>query len=206
MSLGVRYTRGFLLDLKRRLSFVRDAHELLEMKRDQLIREIRNAIAKLEEIRGEVEEEVEELYRDLALIHATYGSQELLSASWIPGEKMELEILPRIVMGVEVPELKIVKAPSIGKDCPPHIIGLARKASNLIIKLLKLAELEAMIERIAEDLRMTNVRVNALEKVVIPTYEELIKRIGETIDQSQLEEFMRVKLVKKALARRRGAV
>ena len=206
MSLRVRYTRGFLLDLKRRLSFVRDAHELLEMKRDQLIREIRSAIAKLKKIRGEVEEEVEELYGDLALIHATYGSQELLSASWIPGEKMELEILPRIVMGVEVPELKIVKAPSVGKNYPPHIIGLARKASNLIVKLLKLAELEAMIERIAEDLRMTNVRVNALEKVVIPTYEELIKRIGETIDQSQLEEFMRVKLVKKALARRRGAV
>ena len=204
MSLRVRYTRGFLLDLKRRLSFVRDAHELLEMKRDQLIREIRGAITRLKEVRGEVEMEVEELYGELALTHAVYGSQELVSASWIPGERMEVEILPRSVMGVEVPKVKILKAPSIEKGYPPHIAGLARKASNLIVKLLEIAEIEALIERVAEDLRLTNVRVNALEKVVIPAYEELIKRIGETIEQSQLEEFMRVKLVKKALARRRG--
>jgi len=203
MSMGVRYTRGFLLDLKRRLTFVRDAHELLEMKRDQLVRELKEAIEKFKEMREKIEKEVEELHRELAMVHATYGSQEILSSSRLLKESLELEVIPKSIMGVDVPEVKIKKIPKPEEACPPHILKLAKMASTVIRDLIKLAELEAFIERIAEDLRKTNVRVNALEKVVIPSYEALIKRISDIIDQSSLEEFMRIKIVKKALAKRR---
>jgi len=206
MSLSVRYTRGFLLDLKQRLSFIKDAHELLEMKRDQLVREIKKAISRFQELRRKVELEMEDLYRDLAIIHAIYGSKELISSSRTLSDHMEIEILPKSIMGVDVPEVKIKYLPDIKNKYPLHITRVAEKASAIISDLLKLAEIESIIEQIAEDLRNTNVRVNALEKVVIPTYENLIKRIGEIIDQSALEEFMRIKLVKKALTRRRGQI
>ena len=204
MSLSIRYTRGFLLDLKRRLFFVKDAHELLEMKRDQLVREIKDAISRFRELRRKVELEMESLYRDLAVIHAIYGSKELISSSRTLSDRMEVEILPRSIMGVDVPEVRIKHIPDVKDKYPLHISKLAEKASAIISDLLKLAEVESLIERIAEDLRNTNIRVNALEKVVIPTYENLIKQIGEIIDQSLLEEFMRIKLVKRALMRRRG--
>jgi len=204
MSLGIRYTRGFLLDLKRRLSFIKDAHELLEMKRDQLVREIKDVISRFQELRRKVELEMESLYRDLAVIHAIYGSKELISSSRTLSDRIEVEVLPRSIMGVDVPEVKIKHIPDIKDKYPPHIAKIAEKASAIISDLLRLAEVESLIEQIAEDLRNTNVRVNALEKVVIPTYENLIKQIGEIIDQSLLEEFMRIKLVKRALMRRRG--
>jgi len=203
MSMGIRYTRGFLLDLRRRLTFVRDAHELLEMKRDQLVRELKEAIEKLKEMRAKVEKEVKELNRELAMIHAIYGSQEILSGAQLLKESLELEVIPKSIMGVDVPEVKIRKIPKPEKACPPHILRLAEKASVVVRGLIEIAELEAFIERIAEDLRKTNVRVNALEKVVIPSYEALIKRISDIIDQSALGEFMRIKLVKRALAKRR---
>lgn len=204
MSLRIRYTRGFLLDLRRRLGFIRDAHELLEMKRDQLIRELKTAIGKLREVRGKLEEQIEEILYEFALIQAVYGSQEIQSASWLLDQKLEVEIIPRNVMGVNVPKIKSVKLPDIRGKYPLHIAGVAEKVSNLVRDLLHLAELESFIELIAEDLNRTNVRVNALEKVVIPSYEQLIKKIDEIINQNMLEEFMRVKLVKKSLARRRG--
>ncbi len=205
MSLSIRYTRGFLLDLKRRLSFVQRAHDLLEMKRDQEIRELRSAIDRLRDLRAVLEKRVEEVLRDLAMLQAVYGSQEIISASMLMDERIEIEMLPRNVMGVNVPMLKIVKMPEVKGRYPLHVEGLAEKVRKLLEDLLRVAELEAFVELVAEDLRKTSIRVNALEKVIIPSYEATIRKIGEVVEQSALEDFIRVKLVKRALERRRGS-
>jgi len=205
MSLSIRYTRGFLLDLKRRLSFVQRAHDLLEMKRDQEIRELRSAIDRLRDLRAVLEKRVEGVLRDLAMLQAVYGSQEIISASMLMDERIEIEMLPRNVMGVNVPMLKIVKMPEVKGRYPLHVEGLAEKVRKLLEDLLRVAELEAFVELVAEDLRKTSIRVNALEKVIIPSYEATIRKIGEVVEQSALEDFIRVKLVKRALERRRGS-
>lgn len=205
MSTSIRYTRGFLLDLRRRLSFVKSAHDLLEMKRDQEVRELKSAIERLQELRSRLQEGVADLLRDLALLEAAYGSQEIISASRLMDERAEVEIIPRNVMGVNVPVIRSLKLPSVRGRYPPHVERLADRARSILEDLFRVAELEAFVELVAEDLRRTNVRVNALEKVVIPGYEAMIKRIGETIEQSMLEDFIRVKLVKRALERRREA-
>jgi len=205
MSLSIRYTRGFLLDLKRRLSFVQRAHDLLEMKRDQEIRELRSAIDRLRDLRAVLEKKVEEVLRDLAMLQAVSGSQEIISASLRMDERIEIEVLPRNVMGVNVPIIKIVKMPEVKGRYPLHVEGLAEKVRGLLEDLLRVAELEAFVELVAEDLRKTSIRVNALEKVIIPGYETMIRKIGEVVEQSALEDFIRVKLVKRALERRRGS-
>jgi V/A-type H+-transporting ATPase subunit D len=205
MSLSVRYTRGFLLDLKRRLSFVQRAHDLLEMKRDQEIRELRSAIDRLRELRAALEKRVEEVLRDLAMLQAVYGSQEILSASILMNERIEVEVIPRNVVGVNVPMIKILRIPDVKGRYPLHVEGLAERVRGLLEYLLRVAELEAFAELVAEDLRKMSIRVNALEKVIIPSYEAMIRRISEAIEQSALEEFIRVKLVKRALERRREA-
>ncbi|MCF3652780.1 MAG: V-type ATP synthase subunit D [Aigarchaeota archaeon] len=205
MSLSIRYTRGFLLDLKRRLSFVQRAHDLLEMKRDQEIRELRSAIDRLRDLRAVLEKKAEEVLRDLAMLQAVYGSQEIISASMLMDERIEIEVLPRNVMGVNVPIIKIVKMPEVKGRYPLHVEGLAEKVRGLLEDLLRVAEVEAFVELVAEDLRKTSIRVNALEKVIIPSYEATIRKIGEVVEQSALEDFIRVKLVKRALERRRGS-
>jgi V/A-type H+-transporting ATPase subunit D len=205
MSLSVRYTRGFLLDLKRRLSFVQRAHDLLEMKRDQEIRELRSAIDRLRELRAALEKRVEEVLRDLVMLQAVYGSQEILSASILMNERIEVEVIPRNVVGVNVPMIKILRIPDVKGRYPLHVEGLAERVRGLLEYLLRVAELEAFAELVAEDLRKMSIRVNALEKVIIPSYEAMVRRISEAIEQSALEEFIRVKLVKRALERRREA-
>lgn len=205
MSISIRYTKGFLLDFKRRLEFIRDAHQLLEMKRDQLIRKLKALVEELKPLREKVEKEVEELYGELALFHVVYGTQELRTASII-GESMEVEVLPKSVIGISVPLITKIKVPEVKEKYPPHIASLAEKMASAINDLIKLAEIETSIENLAEDLQRTNVRVNALEKAVIPQYESLIKRIQDALDHEMLEEFMRVKLVKNVLIKKRGEV
>ena len=204
MSLtGIRYTKGFLLDLRRRLEFIKDAHELLEMKRDQLIIKLREGLEKLKELRRKVEGEAEEVYRELSLLHSTLGSADLETYSAYLRESMDVKIVPRGVIGVVTPMVREVNIPDYTNLYPPQIIPLAEKISALMKDLVKLAELEAYIENLAEDLRRTNIRVNALEKVVIPSYEETIKRIQDILDDEMLEEIIRLKLIKEILTRGR---
>jgi len=204
MSLtGVRYTKGFLLDLRRRLEFIKDAHELLEMKRDQLIIKLREGLERLKELRRKVEGEAEEVYRELSLLHSTLGSADLETYSAYLRGSMDVKIVPRGVIGVVTPMVREVNIPDYTNLYPPQVIPLAEKISALMKDLVKLAELEAYIENLAEDLRRTNIRVNALEKVVIPSYEETIKRIQDILDDEMLEEIIRLKLIKEILMRRR---
>ena len=204
MSLtGVRYTKGFLLDLRRRLEFIKDAHELLEMKRDQLIIKLREGLEKLKELRRKVEGEAEEVYRELSLLHSTLGSADLETYSAYLRGSMDVKIVPRGVIGVVTPMVREVNIPDYTNLYPPQVIPLAEKISALMKDLVKLAELEAYIENLAEDLRRTNIRVNALEKVVIPSYEETIKRIQDILDDEMLEEIIRLKLIKELLTRGR---
>jgi len=204
MSLsGVRYTKGFLLDLKRRLEFVKDAHDLLEMKRDQLMAELRKALERFKELRRKVEDEADEVHRELSLLHSTLGSADLETYSAYLRGRMEVKIIPRSVIGVVTPMLREIDIPDYTNLYPPQIIPLAEKTSTLMMDLAKLAELEAYIENLAEDLRKTNVRVNALEKVVIPSYEETIRRIQDVLDDEMLEEVIRLKQIKGILTGRR---
>jgi len=205
MSLaGVRYTKGFLLDLKRRLEFVKDAHDLLEMKRDQLMIELRKALERFKELRRVVEDEAEEVYRELSLLHSILGSADLETYSAYLRGRMEVRIIPRSVIGVVTPMLREIDIPDYTNLYPPQIIPLAEKTSTLMKDLARLAELEAYIENLAEDLRKTNIRVNALEKVVIPNYEETIRRIQDVLDDEMLEEVIRLKLIKGILTGRRA--
>jgi len=205
MSLtGVRYTKGFLLDLKRRLEFIKDAHNLLEMKRDQLMIELRKALERFKELRRIVEDEAEEVYRELILLHSTLGSADLETYSAYLRGRMEVKIIPRSIIGVVTPMLREIDIPDYTNLYPPQIIPLAEKTSTLMRDLAKLAELEAYIENLAEDLRKTNIRVNALEKVVIPSYEETIRRIQGVLDDEMLEEIIRLKQIKEILTGRRA--
>ena len=204
MSLtGIRYTKGFLLDLKRRLKFIKDAHDLLEMKRDQLMAELRKALERFKELRKMVEDEAEEVYRELSLLHSTLGSADLETYSAYLRGRIEVRIIPRSVIGVVTPMLREIDIPDYTNLYPPQIIPLAEKTSTLMKDLARLAELEAYIENLAEDLRKTNIRVNALEKVVIPSYEETIRRIQGVLDDEMLEEVIRLKQIKEILMRGR---
>ena len=200
---GLRYTKGFLLDLKRRLEFVKDAHDLLEMKRDQLMIELRKALERFKELRRIVEDEAEEVYRELSLLHSTLGSADLETYSAYLRGRMKVKIIPRSVIGVVTPMLREIDIPDYTNLYPPQIIPLAEKISTLMRDLARLAELEAYIENLAEDLRKTNIRVNALEKVVIPSYEETIRRIQGVLDDEMLEEVIRLKQIKEILMRGR---
>ncbi|MGC8850059.1 MAG: V-type ATP synthase subunit D [Candidatus Bathyarchaeia archaeon] len=195
-------TRGFLLQLKRRVGFIEEGYKLLEMKRDELAKELRADLEELGSRRIGFEEKVEDALEAVAWMHASLGSMD--ASSWINPERgLELEVLPRSVMGIQVPYVKILHMPEVKDKFTPVVRAAARKIHGILNDLVSIAELEARIERVAEDLEKTNRQVNALEKIVIPGYKRTIKYIEDMLEEAMLEEFTRTKFVKALLSKRR---
>ncbi len=195
-------TRGFLLQVKRRVKFIEEGYKLLEMKRDELAKELRRDLEELSSRRVGFEDEVEKALKTVVKSYVSLGSGE--ASSWKnPEEGLELEILPKSVMGIQVPYVKILHRPEVKDRFGPVMRAAAEKLHKVLEDLIGIAELEARIERVAEDLEKTNRKVNALEKIVIPDYNRLIKYIEDRLEESMLEEFTRTKFVKAILTKRR---
>jgi len=67
-----------------------------------------------------------------------------------------------------------------------------RKAT---VALIRLASLQTTFRTLDEEIKMTGRRVNALEYVIIPRIEEIMKYIEQEMDEQAREEFFRVKKV-----------
>jgi V/A-type H+-transporting ATPase subunit D len=153
-----------------------------------------------------LEERMEVALRKLGLAYASLGSKEVTSQAESIEKNLELEVLPKSVMGILVPYLKIKNMPSATNKLGFIARSVANEFSGVIQELLKVAELESRIERVADDLERTNRKVNALEKIVIPEYKLLVKQIEDRLDQDMLEEFIRTRFVRAAVSRKRAHV
>ncbi|MFQ6085664.1 MAG: V-type ATP synthase subunit D, partial [Candidatus Bathyarchaeia archaeon] len=192
----IKPTKGFLLELKKRLQFVIGGCELLTLKRDHLSKELREDIEQLEALRESLGKRLQNAYRDLLAAQMSLGPAELDAQSASTQGTLDVEVLPRSIMGVLVPFVKIRNRPNLKDRLGAIEYSVAKKFQELLEDLLKVAELEASIERVADELGKTNRKVNALEKIVIPGYKQGIKMIEDRLDEDMLEEFIRTKLIR----------
>ncbi|MGQ9543149.1 MAG: V-type ATP synthase subunit D [Candidatus Bathyarchaeia archaeon] len=195
-------TRGVLLRLREQLEFTRKGQELLKMKRDHLAAETNKLLSKVA-VRKELDQKMMEAYRDLKDAYLNLGYSGLLSqASTV--EKMSVRVRPRSIMGVIVPEAIVEREPEIKPVPSPSAYRAAERLRGLMKDLIELAETESRIETVAYELMMTNRKVNALERILIPGLLELIRYVEGRLEEESLEEFFRAKRVKQFIGRKIG--
>jgi V/A-type H+-transporting ATPase subunit D len=195
MSVGrVAVSRGVLLRLREQLDFTKRGKELLKMKRDHLAAETNRLLAKVR-ARHEFEQRLMKAYGVLRTAYLTLGYSRLQSQAFTV-TPLEAKVRLRSVMGVLVPEIVQGKKPTISSVTDPSAYAAAEGLTASIGELLELAEAEARIECIGQELMMTNRKVNALERVLIPKLQQLIQYIEGRLEEETLEEFFRAKRVK----------
>jgi V/A-type H+-transporting ATPase subunit D len=191
------------MEMKRRIGFIERGTEFLKLKRDHLAKELTASIDVLKGRRSLLLEELQVAYRAVTAAYISLGPTEVRSQSNSIKSGLELEILPRAVMGVRYPFIKIVKKPQLAGELDITLSEAAEKVLGILENVLQLAEFEARVERIADELGKTNRKVNALENTIIPSYQRIIKYIEDKLDEESLEELVRMKLIGGALAKRR---
>jgi len=200
---GIRPTKGYLMDLKRRIGFIERGCEFLKLKRDHLAKELSASLDVLKGRRRLLLDSLREAYRALTAAYLSLGPTEVKSQASSIRRSLELEVLPRSVMGVRYPYVKILSTPRVEGELDITLSQAAEQVLSILERIIQLAEFEARVERIADELGKTNRKVNALENTIIPSYKRVIKFIEDKLDEESLEELVRMKLIGGALARRR---
>ena len=191
------------MEMKRRIGFIERGTEFLKLKRDHLAKELTTSIDLLKGRRSRLLEELRVAYRAVTAAYISLGPTEVQSQAKSIKSRLELEVLPRSIMGVRYPYIKVEKEPQITGELDITLSEAAEKVMSVLDDILQLAENEARAERIADELGKTNRKVNALENTIIPSYRGIIKFIQDKLDEESLEELVRMKLIGGALARRR---
>ena len=202
-GLAVIPTKGFLLEFKRRVEIIEEGYRLLEMKRDELTRKLKEFLEELRAERRRVVEEAEKILEKFREVYAELGPEVVRSYAALNKGALEVEVLPLSVMGVHVPVVKIIGEPEVKNRFDPLLMSVVGGLEELMRDLIRITELETKIEVIARDLERTNRIVNALERIIIPELKETIRYIEDMLEEEALEEFTRIKFVRDLIARRR---
>jgi V/A-type H+-transporting ATPase subunit D len=192
------------MEMKRRIGFIEKGTEFLKLKRDHLAKELTSAIDVLKGRRSRLLDELQVAYRGVTAAYISLGPTEVRSQASALKSGLEIEVLPRSTMGVRYPFIKVDKDPEIAGELDITLSEAAEKVLGVLNDIIQIAEFEARVERIADELGKTNRKVNALENTIIPSYRQIIKFIEDKLDEESLEELVRMKLIGGALARRRG--
>lgn len=201
---GVKPTKGFLMDMKRRIGFIERGTEFLKLKRDQLAKELTTSLDVLRGRRKLLMDILQEAYAAVTAAYLSLGPMEVQSQTKSIKSSLELEVLPRAVMGVRYPFVKIGEKPEITAELDITLSVASDRVYEILDDIIRLAEFESRVERIADELGKTNRKVNALENIIIPEYKQIIKFIEDKLDEESLEELVRMKLIGGAKASRRN--
>lgn len=194
-------TKGNLMNTKKSLSLAKNGYELLDRKRNILIREMMTLIDHANSIQQKIDDAYEEAYIALQTANVTNGFCEDISNS-IPYED-GLKLDSRSVMGVEIPILTIDEKKEhdylhYGLQHTNSAIDKAyQKFSEVKYLTVELAEIENSVYRLADSIKKTQKRANALKNIMIPRFEETVKFITDALDEKDREEFSRLKVIKK---------
>lgn len=207
MIAGIHPTRMELLILKRRRSLAEKGHDLLKEKRDALIMEFFDILEDTRKLRSDVNNALKEAYEALAMAKMVMGPLKVEEvASGVPSI-LALDVSTRNVMGVRVPLLRVEEKPepaaisSYGfTDTSAKLDEAVEKFRNALKAIIRLAETEAAVKRLAEEIEKTKRRVNALKYIIIPRITNTIKFIELHLEEREREDLFRMKRIKSILA------
>jgi V/A-type H+-transporting ATPase subunit D len=197
---GTKTTRMELLRLKNRKKLAERGHDLLREKRDSLVMEFFNAISEIKEARENVEHTLAEAFTALTQAKMIMGPIKVLEFTSASGILAELGISTRSMMGVTVPVLsikqKIPEVPYSLADSSARLDLMSANFTEALKAIIRLAEIESTVKRLAIEIEKTKRRVSALESIVIPRLDATARFVKLALEERERGDFFRIKLVR----------
>lgn len=215
--LNVNPTRMVLSKLKGQLKVAIKGHKLMKDKRDELMRLFLEQAREIKAFREEVDPELANVYKSFAVARAVLSPELLEEALMYPKNSVALTAGTKNVMSVDVPEFRFVMESTDAGSVYPYGYAMTSGSLDMAIesltalfpKLMKLAEMEKEAMLLADEIEKTRRRVNALEYVKIPAYQETIKYIKMKLaedERGNQTRLMKVKdmMIKEEIEKRRA--
>ena len=203
-SATINPTRMELTRLKGRLRTAVRGHKLLKDKRDELMKQFLEIVRRNRQLRAKVEEGLEKANAAFTVASAIMSPQMLEQALLYPKQSVELDMKLKNVMSVNVPVYDFRTRNDDPAEIYPY--GFAQTSgeldaalealSDVFRDMLELAEVEKTMQLLAADIEKTRRRVNALEYVMIPDFQQKIRYISMKLDENERGNITRLMKVK----------
>ena len=189
-----------LLDLKKDLELIHSGAQILEEKRNILLKEVFSLLDEDEEERTKLNKSVEQSYQRLIKAFMESGRDHLKKEAALPVFNGKLHVYEKSFIGILIPKinytLKQVRFP-LDMSGETLFLEVARKSFiDTTSDILALAEIEFKAWKFAAELKKTMVRVNALQKYYVPEYDKAIKETIISLEEVEREFLLVIKKVK----------
>ena len=203
-------TKGNLMRARNSLKLARQGYDLMDKKRNILIRELTAYTEEAREIQEVIDETYRKAYASLQKANMQMGIENVQTIAETLPVDMSIEVKTRSVMGTEIPLVRYDAEknlrPAYAFFRTRDSLDEARAAFARVKDLtVRLAQVETAAYRLAANIQKTQKRANALKNITIPHYEELAKTIGAALEEKEREEFTRLKVIKKQKLTRQKA-
>lgn len=202
-------TKSNLIILKKRVKFAEKGRELLEIKREQLIYQIKDIWVKYKILREQFTDMMRDAYSTLNDTYMDMGKKKVR----IIQNFSQIHFQPKIttnffnLMGIIVPKIssdlgELEKLPSYSfSDTSHHLDTLLDKLKDIFEKLISLAELESVLLNYSKNFQKLHRRINSLDKIIIPDIQNNIKKISDILEENERENLIRLKKIKEIIER-----
>jgi V/A-type H+/Na+-transporting ATPase subunit D len=207
-SLQVKPTRMELSNLKKKKAVAVRGHKLMKDKRDEMVRRFIIYVRRNKELREQVEKKLADAMQSFVLARAGMSGEDIEEALCYPARPVKINVGTQQVLGVQTPKLDLVSS-SDAIELPYGIAttgaeldGAVKQFSELLPLLIELAEVEKICNRLADEIEKTRRRVNALEYVMIPQFDEAIHEITMKLEENERANLTRLMKTKDMIANR----
>ena len=193
-------TKGNLILAKNSLKLAHMGYELMDKKRNILIRELMGLIDEAKDIQRQIDVTFREAYAALQIANMEIGITNVQTVSYTVPVEESIRIKTRSIMGVEIPLVEADtsgQAPTYAYYSTKESLDQARQAFEKVKDLtLNLSMIENSAYRLAAAIKKTQKRANARKNITIPHYTQLSKDIADALEEKEREEFTRLKVIK----------
>lgn len=196
-------TKGNLILAKNSLALATQGYGLMDKKRNILLRELTSLIDQAKSIQFEINETFTDAYQALQKANIELGIRFVEEIADSIPEEQSIRIKARSIMGTEIPLVEYVP---VQREKPPYsFYSTSDSLDEACLAFEKVKELTArlsMVEtsafRLAESIKKTQKRANALKNITIPSYQALVTEISNALEEKDREEFTRLKVIKRS--------
>jgi V/A-type H+-transporting ATPase subunit D len=194
-------TKGNLMLAKNSLKLAKQGYELMDKKRNILMRELMELIDKAKEVQSEIDTTFSSAYLALQQANIEMGINTVSELSNTIPEEDSIQIKQRSIMGTEIPLVQYdstLSKPTYAFFQTKLSLDEATKRFLKVKDLtIRLSEIENSAYRLATNINKTQKRANALKNITIPTYTALVSEISNALEEKEREEFTRLKVIKR---------
>ncbi|MDR1248965.1 MAG: V-type ATP synthase subunit D [Treponema sp.] len=194
-------TKSNLIRAKERLATAEEGYDLLEQKREILVMELMRKVEQVKMLERDLDRRLETAYPCLKRMLVTVGRERADRLSQNIVYRFDLREKRAVLAGMNLPSLEVRLPNAELKYAPANSFAECDETVLEFFELLRilteLAAVRTIAWRLAREVRKTQRRVNALEKMVIPTARDTKIYIEASLEEKDRDAFFSSKLLKR---------